>query len=64
MKIGNEVETDRDKIVKEVMNFFEPLFEGRHVSGGAVSDTTFCQDDTLLKYFLSQTKYILGEVLR
>ena len=34
------------------MDFFKPLFEGRHSSGGIVTNSTFEQDDTLLDYFL------------
>ena len=52
MKIGDVIETDREKIVTEVMDFFKPLFEGRHRSGGSVSDSTFSQDKSLLNYFL------------
>ena len=52
LKINGVNETDRDTIIKEVMDFFTPLFQGKHTSGGKVTETTFVQDDSLLDYFL------------
>ena len=52
LKIGDRIETDKDTILKEVMDFFTPLFQGKHTSGGKVSDQTFVQDETLLQDFL------------
>ena len=53
LKIGDTIVTDSDTIAKEVMDFFTPLFEGRHSSGGHVTDSTFVQDDSLLDFFLT-----------
>ena len=52
LKVGDNIVTERDKVLDEVMGFFKPLFEGRHGSGGVVNDTTFVQDESLLPHFL------------